>query len=213
MNPTPDKKPSLAAIKRMPMYLRVLKQMGETTEFASATKVADELNLEPIVVRKDLELAGIQGRPGVGYPIRDLIGGIETLLGWNNVSDAVLVGAGSLGTALLGYHGFENYGLNVVCAFDADARKAGTDIHEKKVMKLEAMPGLVKRLHIQIGILTVPKEAAQAIADQMVAAGIKAIWNFAPVRLNVPDTVQVQNEDLAEGLAALFVKLTNLGKE
>jgi redox-sensing transcriptional repressor len=212
LNPIPEKKLSLAAIKRMPMYLRVLKQMAESAEFASATKVAEELNLEPIVARKDLELAGIQGRPGVGYPIRDLIGGIETLLGWNNISDAVLVGAGSLGTALLGYQGFSNYGLNVVCAFDDDPKKAGKDIHGKKVMKLSAMPGLVSRLHVQIGILAVPQEAAQEVADLMVKAGIKAIWNFAPVRLSVPEEVQVQNEDLAEGLAALFVKLTNQGK-
>jgi len=209
----PEKKLSLAAIKRMPMYLRVLKRMAETTEFASATKVAEELNLESIVVRKDLELANIQGRPGVGYPIRDLIGGIETLLGWNNISDAILVGAGSLGTAILGYQGFSNYGLNVVCAFDDDSSKAGKELHGKKVMPLESLEGLVKRLHVQIGILTVPKEAAQETADRMVKAGIKAIWNFAPVRLVVPEEVQVQNEDLAEGLAALFVKLTNRPKD
>jgi redox-sensing transcriptional repressor len=86
-------------------------------------------------------------------------------------------------------------------------------LHGKKVMPLESLEGLVKRLHVQIGILTVPKEAAQETADRMVKAGIKAIWNFAPVRLVVPEEVQVQNEDLAEGLAALFVKLTNRPKD
>ena len=213
MSEIPEKKLSLAAIKRMPMYLRVLKRMAETTEFASATKVAEELNLESIVVRKDLELANIQGRPGVGYPIRDLIGGIENLLGWNNITDAVLVGAGSLGTAILGYQGFSNYGLNVVCAFDDDPAKAGAELHGKKVLPLDSMEKLVQRLHVQIGILTVPKEAAQGTADLMVKSGIKAIWNFAPVRLTVPEEIQVQNEDLAEGLASLFVKLTKKPKD
>lgn len=205
--PSLDKAPSLAAIKRMPMYLRVLKLMAPQTPFASATKVALELGLEAIVVRKDLELAGIQGRPGVGYPIPELIEGIEGLLGWNNQSDAVLVGAGSLGTAILGYPGFENYGMNVVCAFDADPAKAGSTIAGKKVLPLGKMAGLVARMHVQIGILTVPRDAAQGVADLMVGAGIRAIWNFAPVKLVLPKDVDVQNEDLAEGLAALSVKL------
>jgi redox-sensing transcriptional repressor len=207
-----DKLPSLASIKRMPMYLRVLKRMSESTDFASATKVAEELGLEPIVVRKDMELASVIGRPGVGYPIKDLIGGIENLLGWNNLSDAVLVGAGSLGTAILGYPGFANYGMNVVCAFDTDASKVGKTIHNKKVLALSKMAGLVERMHVQMGIITVPKEAAQEIADLMVAAGIRAIWNFTPVKLAVPEQVDVQNEDLAEGLAALSVKLTHKNK-
>jgi redox-sensing transcriptional repressor len=210
---SPEKMPSLASIKRMPMYLRVLKQMGSTTEFVSATTVAKELGLESIVVRKDLELAGVQGRPGVGYPLQELVGGIESLLGWNNLSDAVLVGAGSLGTAILGYPGFENYGMNVVCAFDADPEKAGKTISGKKVLPLGKMIGLVGRMHIQIGIITVPKDGAQEVADQMVEAGIRAIWNFAPVKLNVPDSVDVQNEDLAEGLAALSVKLTKQNRK
>src|ERR1035441_10177775 len=129
---TSDKTPSLASIRRMPMYLRVLQQMGEKTQFASATKVAENLGLESIVVRKDLELAGIEGRPGVGYPIEELIGGIESILGWNNLSDAVLVGVGSLGTAILGYQGFENYGMNIVVAFDSNPEKVGKTISGKK---------------------------------------------------------------------------------
>lgn len=213
MTANSSKLPSLASIKRMPMYLRVLKRMSEDSEVASATKVAEELCLEPIVVRKDLELAGITGRPGVGYPILDLIGGIENLLGWNNLSDAVLVGCGSLGTALLGYQGFSGYGMNIVCAFDTDSYKVGTSIHGKKVMPLNKLASLVTRMHIQIGVISVPKEHAQAIADTMVRAGIRAIWNFAPVKLNVPESVVVQNEDLAEGLAALSVKLTHQNKQ
>ena len=209
---TSDKTPSLASIRRMPMYLRVLQQMGEKTQFASATKVAENLGLESIVVRKDLELAGIEGRPGVGYPIEELIGGIESILGWNNLSDAVLVGVGSLGTAILGYQGFENYGMNIVVAFDSNPEKVGKTISGKKVLSLKKMVGLVSRMHVQIGIITVPKQSAQEIADLMVGAGIRAIWNFAPLKLNLPAQVNVQNEDLAEGLAALSVKLTNQNK-
>jgi redox-sensing transcriptional repressor len=204
-----DKTPSLAAIRRMPMYLRVLKGLDAAFETVSATKVAEALGLEAIVVRKDLELAGIVGRPGVGYPVKELIGGIENLLGWNNLSDAVLVGAGSLGTAILGYQGFGAYGMNVICAFDTDPDKVGKSIYGKKVLPLNKLVGLVGRMHVQIGIITVPKEYAQGIADTMVQVGIRAIWNFAPVKLKVPAQVDVQNEDLAEGLAALSVKLTN----
>jgi redox-sensing transcriptional repressor len=206
------KLPSLASIKRMPMYLRVLARMNENGSVASATKVARELCLEPIVVRKDLELAGIIGKPGVGYPISDLIGGIENMLGWNNLSDAILVGAGSLGTSLLGYKGFSSYGMNIVCAFDNDLSKQKECIRQKKVLPINKLASLVMKKHIQIGIISVPKEQAQAIADVMVRAGIRAIWNFAPCKLRLPEGVVVQNEDLAEGLAALSVKLTHLNK-
>lgn len=202
-----EKLPSLPAIKRMPMYLRELRRMSQETANASASRVAELLGLEAIVVRKDLELAGVQGRAGIGYPIQDLILGIEDLLGWNNTSDAVLVGAGSLGTAILGYSGFASYGVNVVCAFDIDPNKVDGVMNEKPVLPLAKLTDLVARMHVRMGIITVPKEHAQAVADLMVESGIRAIWNFAPIKLSVPDSVVVQNEDLAEGLAVLSVKL------
>ncbi len=204
---TSVKHPSLPSVKRMPMYLRIIQNLSTTEEQVSATQIARELGIEPIVTRKDLELLGILGKPGVGYNIKELIPAIENFLGWDNASDAVLVGAGSLGTALLGYQGFANYGMHITAVFDQDPKKVGREIHKKKIFPLEKLANLISRMHISIAIIAVPKECAQETADKLVAAGIKAIWNFAPIKISAPTHVIVQNEDLAEGLAVLFSKL------
>jgi redox-sensing transcriptional repressor len=158
-------------------------------------------------VRKDLESVGVAGRPRIGYVLPDLMGGLEKFLGWNNVNDAFLVGAGSMGSALLGYRKFEECGLKIAAAFDLDPSKVGSKIHGKHVLTLQKLPDLAQRMHILIGIITVPAPEAQAVADLMVEGGIRAIWNFAPIRLRTPDHVIVHNEDLYCSLAALSQKL------
>ena len=158
-------------------------------------------------MRKDLESAGIVGRPRIGYVLATVIDELEQFLGWNNVNDAFLVGAGSMGSALLGYRKFEQCGLKIVTAFDLDPSKIGTRIHGKQVLPLEKLPNLAQRMHILIGIITVPAAEAQAVADLMVEGGIRAIWNFAPIRLHAPEHVIVHNEDLYCSLAALSQKL------
>lgn len=195
-------------LKRLPLYHRFLKEWeaaGRKT--VSCTDIGLDLDLEPTQVRKDLESVGIVGRPRIGYGLDNVIGELEQFLGWNNVNDAFLVGVGSMGSALLGYRKFEQCGLKIVTAFDLDPSKAGTRIHGKHVLPLEKMPDLARRLHILIGIITVPATEAQAVADLMVEGGIRAIWNFAPIRLHTPDHVIVHNEDLYCSLAALSQKL------
>jgi len=192
----------------MPSYLRILKDLVATDQkTVSATLLAKALGFEPIVVRKDFDPLPITGKSGVGYDINELIKAIEDHLGWNNITDAFLVGTGNLGTALLGYRGFEQYGVKIVLAFDVDPAKTHQTIKEVHVLSIEELPMMAERMKVQIGILAVPVECAQATADKMIQAGIHGIWNFAPVKLVVPENVVVQNEDLAEGLAVLSVKL------
>lgn len=195
-------------IKRMPLYLRLLRLMqAEGQEYASGSVLADALGLEAIVVRKDLAITGATGRPRLGFPVNELILAIEDFLGWNNTTDAFLAGTGSLGSALLGYAGFQQHGLNIVATFDADPTVIGTTIHGKTVLDIGKLPALARRMHVRIGILTVPEESAQSVANLMIEGGIRGIWNFTPVKLAVPDHVILQREDLAASLAVLSHRL------
>lgn len=201
----------LPTIRRMPMYLRMLaKVQKDGMEHVSSNHLAEALDLEAIVVRKDLAVAGILGKPRVGFEVKATMTAIERFMNFNSPSDAVLVGAGHLGQALLGYSGFVELGLNIIAAFDNDLQKVST-VHEKPIYPLSEFPDRCKNMNIQIGILCVPGRFAQEVTDLMVASGIKGIWNFTPRKLNVPDGVVVQREDLAEGLAELSVKLSRMG--
>ncbi|MFZ0829190.1 MAG: redox-sensing transcriptional repressor Rex [Verrucomicrobiia bacterium] len=204
----PGRTVSEPTLKRLPLYHRFLKErLATARETVSCTDIGFDLDLDPTQVRKDLEAVGIVGRPRVGYVLTNVIEGLEQFLGWKNVNDAFLVGAGSMGSALLGYHKFEQCGLKIVAAFDLDPSKIGTRIHGKHVLLLSKLPDLARRMHILIGIITVPAPEAQAVADLMVAGGIRAIWNFAPIRLRVPEQTIVHNEDLYCSLASLSQKL------
>ena len=195
-------------LKRLPLYHRFLKEwQAAGRETVSCTDIGLDLDLDPTQVRKDLESVGIVGRPRIGYGLAILIDELERFLGWNNVNDAFLVGAGSMGSALLGYRKFEQCGLKIVTAFDLDPSKTGTRIHGKYVLPLDKLPDLARRMHVLIGIITVPATEAQAVADLMVEGGIRAIWNFAPIRLRSPEHVIIHNEDLYCSLASLSQKL------
>lgn len=192
-------------LRRLPAYCQVLRRCVDQ-EYISCTQIGRELNLDPTQVRKDLALAGASGRPKVGYPVNELHHAITTFLGWNNAQDAVLVGVGHLGTALLGYTPFQHYGVNIVAAFDVNSQKHGKSIHSITVFPLEKMPNLLERMKVHIGILTVPAEEAQAVCNLMTLNGILAIWNFAPIALAVPDGVIVQSENLFSSLGVLSSK-------
>lgn len=202
---------NLPAVRRLPIYWHLLHGLLEKGwEYVSTTVIADELKLDAIQVRKDLALTGITGKPRVGYTIKTLISAIESFLGWDSNNEAFLVGVGHLGTALLGYNGFARFGLHIVAAFDDDPQKVGGEVHGLPIFPLEKMNDLAERLHVKIAIITVPAEAAQAVADQLINVGIVGIWNFTPAFLMVPEGVVVQNEDLASGLAVLSHKLTQM---
>ena len=201
----------VACVKRLPAYLQMLRVLqGEGHEYVSGTLLATTHSLEPVIVRKDLAVTGVVGIPRRGFQIAELISGIERFLGWDNQTKAVLVGVGNLGTALLGYQGFENLGLRIAGAFDQDPAKIGKWIQGRKVQSISHLAAFVRRGGIRLGVLTVPATAAQATADIMIHAGIRGIWNFSPVRLEVPAGIVTQKEDLAEGLAVLSHKLQHL---
>jgi len=199
---------SQPTIKRLPSYLHVIENaQKEGREFISGTVIADELELEPIQVRKDLAVTGIVGKPRIGFPVDKLIHAIYNFLDWDKNHRAVIVGAGNLGTALMGYREFNRRGMTIVAAFDLDKKKVSKEIHETQVFALGQMPEKIKELDANIAILTVPSQHAQAVADLLIKAGIQAIWNFTNVKLKVPSDIIVQKEDLSSGYAVLSVKM------
>jgi redox-sensing transcriptional repressor len=171
--------------------------------------MAAVLGVHHTQVRKDLTLAGCLGRPKTGHRVAELMAAIESFLHWDNQSDAFLVGVGSLGTALLNYPGFGQAGARIVAAFDQDPAKAGTKVGAVPVLPMDKFASLAQRLHVAVGILTVPAEAAQTTAELMAASGIRAIWNFAPITLDLPRTVIVENLELFASLALLLRKLAD----
>ena len=195
-------------VKRMPTYLRLVKSLSRGgRDVVSSAHLARDLDLDPIQVRKDLQMTGVVGKPKIGYSIPEIIKSIENFLGWDVESRAFLVGAGNLGAAIIGYEGFKEYGLDIVAAFDSAPEKVGQTVHGCEILPLEKLADLGHRMHAHIGILTVPASAAQATADLMYFSGIRAIWNFAPVKLSMPEDVVVENVLLSSSLAVLTSKM------
>ncbi|MEG2428946.1 MAG: redox-sensing transcriptional repressor Rex, partial [Oscillospiraceae bacterium] len=176
--------------------------------------ISSALELGEVQVRKDLSAVSSGGKPKTGYNVNALINDIENFLGYNDVSNAVIIGVGNLGTALLLYDGFKNYGLNIIAGFDNNINIVSTELMGKSIFPLNKLNDICMRLKVHIGIITVPADKAQEICDLLVDNGIKAIWNFAPTHLVVPPDVLVQNENMASSLALLsnhlFEQLNNV---
>lgn len=201
---------SRAVLKRLPGYLSYLQGIPENSSvYISATSIANALGMGEVQVRKDLALVSSGGKPKLGYLRENLMEDISQFLGYDNTTDAILVGAGKLGQALLGYSGFEAYGLNILAAFDVDPKACDA----KTVISMDRLEKFCKSKKVLMGIITVPKEHAQEVCDRLIACGIKAIWNFAPVHLDVPENILVQNENMATSLAVLSMHLQAQIKE
>ena len=199
---------SKQTLLRLPLYLNYIKQLGDNRpENISATTIAEALRLNHVVVRKDLASVSSAGKPKIGYVTADLVKRLEDFLGYNDVDDAIIVGAGKLGRALLAYNGFQACGMNIVAAFDIDETLYEEDYFGKRVLPMDKLMDLCERMKVRIGIIAVPAENAQAICNLLVESGILAIWNFAPVHLDVPDDILVHNENLAASLALLSKQL------
>lgn len=194
------------SIRRLPLYLNRLMAFKERgISIVTSSDLAVETGLLPVVVKKDLQLVEPPTKKRMGYHVDGTIEAIQSFLNWDRPTYAVLVGAGHLGSALLGYKGFTN--LDFLAAFDVNPNKIGTSLHGISVLDVEALPDFLKAHSVHVAILTTPSDVAQEMADKLVSFGIPAIWNFTPAKLHVPATVALQREDLSAGLAELSAKM------
>ena len=196
---------SKATLGRLPEYLNYLKSI--TAEHISATAVAHDLSLGEVLVRKDLAAVSGTGKPKVGYAVKNLIKDIAACLGSDKTTPAVLVGAGKLGRALLEYDGFQEYGVKIIAGFDCNNRTLYFGRNKLPVYSMDGFKEFCDKNGVRIGIITVGSGSAQQVCDEMIKSGIKAIWNFAPCKLNVPDEICLRQENLALSLAYLNSQL------
>ncbi|WP_321479198.1 redox-sensing transcriptional repressor Rex [uncultured Bacteroides sp.] len=195
-------------LRRLPWYLsnvKLLKQKGE--QFVSSTQISKEINIDASQIAKDLSYVNISGRTRVGYEVDALIEVLEGFLGFTNMHRAFLFGVGSLGGALLRDSGLNHFGLKIIAAFDVNPAIVGTNINGIPVFHSDDFYTKMAEYHVNIGVLTVPIEIAQRITDVMVEGGIKAVWNFTPFRIRVPEDIVVQNTSLYAHLAVMFNRL------
>jgi redox-sensing transcriptional repressor len=201
-------------LRRFPKYiyvLRSLKKKGQ--EYTSASELSRFLDIHHTQIRKDLALTGVRGIPKRGHQVEALLKACIEFLDWDNLTDACLVGVGSMGKALINYEGFSHAGLQIVAAFDNDSEKIDTRINNIKIYTTDKLKDVIEILEIKIAIITTPAKHSQKLADEMVAAGIKGIWNFTPKKLNVPEDVVVENMDIYPALAALLGKVKNISTQ
>ena len=201
---------SKATLGRLPSYLEFLRNLPpDKVPYISATAIAKHLGLGEVQVRKDLAAVSGAGKPKLGYVTAELVEKFEDFLGCNQLTSAVLVGAGKLGRALLQYDEFEKYGVKISAAFDSNERAISLG-SKTEILPINQFEYFCKTQNIKLGIITVGEGSAQAVCDQMVKSGITAIWNFAPCKLNVPAGILLQNENLALSLAHLNNQLCKL---
>ena len=192
------------AVRRLSLYLRQLeafKRAGRRT--VSSKQLGESLNLTDAQVRKDLAYFGQFGHPGIGYRVEELIGQVRHILGTDRTWNVLLVGAGNLGRALMSYRGFDAKGFCLRAVFDNDPALAGARVGEFTVLPLAELGDTVRRLKIQLGMMAVPTDAAQGVADALVAAGLRGLLNFAPASIHVPIDVALNAVDLAVQLEQL----------
>ena len=186
-------------LRRLPWYLAFLKLMkGRGEAFVSSTQIAKEINVDPSQVAKDLSFVNISGKTRVGYEISTLVDVLEDFLGFTAQHKAFLFGVGSLGAALLQDSGLKQYGLEIVGGFDVRRELAGTEINGIPVYGAT------------IGVITVPVDKAQEVTELIIAGGIKALWNFTPFRIRVPEDIVVQNTSMYAHLAVMFNRLNSI---
>lgn len=200
------------AVRRLSLYLRELENLlRKERETVSSKQLGESLGLTDAQVRKDLAYFGQFGHPGIGYRVSELIARLRCILGTDRTWNVVLVGAGNLGNALVSYRGFSKKGFQVVAVFDNDPTKAGVRIGAGtglEILPIDRLPAVVAERDVQIGVLAVPADEAQAVADLLVGAGIKGILNFAPASLNVPPDVSMAAVDLAVHLEQLAFRIS-----
>ncbi|NLW59870.1 MAG: redox-sensing transcriptional repressor Rex [Firmicutes bacterium] len=209
-----DKGIPLTVVKRLPVYQRLLSELAaKEVERVSSRELAARMKINPSQVRQDLSLFGSFGQQGYGYRVNYLLGEINKILGINVETKMVLVGSGQLGRAIANYNNFAKRGFIIEALFDCDPRVIGRTINNRIVRDVQGLTAYLQAEPAEIGIICTPAAAAQEVADQLVAGGIKGIWNFAPVALKVPETVCVEHVHLGESLMILSFKLKQMNAE
>ena len=199
-------------LQRYPIYLKYLRQLKEQGYTSvSSPLIAKELGYSEEQIRKDLQLVSNEaGRPKKGRNIDKLIETLENFLGYSSLANALLIGAGHLGNALMNFPSFEEMGITILAGFDSDPNKIGTVINGKSILDMQELPRYIKEYKAHIVILTVPANVAQKITDYAVESGARAIWNFAPIHINVPGDVVIEDVNMASSLAVLWHRYLNL---
>ena len=176
------------------------------TEYVSTTRIAEALDVDPSQIAKDLSFLGIRGKTRIGYQVEALEEKLQGFLGFGRSHNAIMMGAGSLGAALIADSGLQRYGLDIVAGIDI----IGTRINGVEIFAPDAVETLVKKLNAVIGIIAVPVNSAQGASDRLVEAGIKAIWNFTPSRIRVPEGVVISNTSIYSHLAVMYNRMSLL---
>ncbi|UCG86643.1 MAG: redox-sensing transcriptional repressor Rex [Gemmatimonadota bacterium] len=205
--------PSLrrVVLERLMRYYRFLSESGakKPPQTITSAQIAEALDIDPTQVRKDFSTIGLLGIGRVGFEVCEVCRAIRFTLGFDQRHEAVLVGTGHLGSALLAYSGFARYGLHIVAAFDKDPRRVGTKVAGCTVKSMRSLKPFVRRHGVRLAILTTPVDVSQKLADRLVSAGVKAIWNFTPTRVTAPPEVLVRDEHISLGLSEIAYHLTH----
>ena len=203
-----NKNISMAVIKRLPKYYRYLEElMKNDVDRISSKELGEKIGFTASQIRQDLNCFGDFGQQGYGYNVKELYSQISSILGLDRGYQAVLVGAGNIGQAVSNYSRFENLGFKITAIFDANPKLIGMKIRNVEIMDIDEVTSILNSHKIDIGIICVPRKNAQNVADELIKGGVRAIWNFAPVDLVVPDYVKVENVHLSESLLTLIYLL------
>ncbi len=201
-------------IRRLPWYLSYVRMLDNLhVEYVSSTQISKELNVQSSQIAKDLSFLNIRGKTRIGYEVKSLIMELEDFLGFNREHDAVVIGTGSLGTALMQDHGLEHYGLKIVAGFDIRPEVIGKRLGGLPVYDINELAAWLREHPVSIAILTVPVENAQEIADLVIASGMTALWNFTPYRIKAPEDVVIANTSIYAHLAIIYNRMQNTNSE
>lgn len=200
-------------LRRLPWYLAYVATLrADGVEYVSSTRMAGELDLDASRIAKDLSFINVKGKTRIGYEVAELEEALREFLGFGRSHKAVMAGCGSLGAALMRDSGLQHYGLDIQAGIDTDPALAGTEIGGKPVYSPSRLADLVRSLGATVGILAVPVEVAQTVADEMIEAGITAIWNFTPTRIRVPEHAVITNTSIYSNLALMYNRMEHMGR-
>ncbi len=195
-------------IRRLPWYLSYVRMLdNQNVSYVSSTQISKELNVQSSQIAKDLSFLNIRGKTRIGYEVKSLVTELEDFLGFDKQHNAVVIGTGSLGTALIQDHGLEHYGLNIVAGFDVRGDVIGQRLGDVPIYNISQLADWQREHRVSIAILTVPVEKAQEVADLAVSSGMTALWNFTPYRIKTPEGVAIANTSIYAHLAIIYNRM------